>query len=92
MLPSGLVWLGVPELHAVATLAADRVAVGVPDLTVGLGHTSRYLALQAGTGLQGYSADAELRIFDHVAPIISFRSRYDGWNVAVGAAFHFDKL
>jgi hypothetical protein len=92
-LPSGVVWLGIPEVHAFGSFAADRIAVGTPDLTVGLGHSSRYLDLHAGVGLQGYSLDAELRLFKHVAPMLSFRSRTpDEWNFAAGVAFHFDEL
>ncbi|HEY5676803.1 MAG TPA: hypothetical protein VIR81_08460 [Myxococcales bacterium] len=90
VVPSGLVWLGVPEFHALMTLAADRVATGFPDVTVGLGHSSRYLALQAGLGMQGYSADLELRVFKTVAPVVSLRVNHGDWNVAVGAAFHFE--
>ena len=91
--PSALVWLGVPEIHAFSSFAADRVAVGTPDFTVGLGHSSRYLDLHAGLGLQGWSLDTELRFFQHVAPVLSFRMREnDEWNLAAGAAFHFDKL
>lgn len=90
VVPSGLVWLGVPEFHALTTLAADRVATGFPDVTVGLGHSSRYLALQAGLGMQGYSADLELRVFKTVAPVVSLRVNHGDWNVAVGAAFHFE--
>ncbi|HEY6910771.1 MAG TPA: hypothetical protein VI356_15435 [Myxococcales bacterium] len=93
VIPSGLLWLGVPEIHAFGTFAADRVAVGTPDFTVGLGHSSRYLDLHAGLGLQGWSLDTELRLFEHVAPMLSLRTREnDEWNLAVGAAFHFDKL
>ncbi len=92
VVPSGLVWLGLPEFHAFSSLAVGRIAVGMPDFTIGLGHSSRYLALRAGAGAQGFVADAELRLFKHVGPVISVRARDPDWNVAFGAAFHFDQL
>lgn len=87
-IPSGLAWIGLPEVHAFGTLLADRYAVNEGDLKVGLGTTGAWGALEVGVGTQGFSADLEVRPWKYVAPTLSVRANgHDNWNIAGGLTF-----
>jgi hypothetical protein len=89
--PSATLWLGLPEIHAFGTLMANRYAVDQGDLTVGIGHSSRFLNASIGAGAQGIALDAEAKLTRYVSPTVSVRWQNDSmWNVAAGLTFRWD--
>jgi hypothetical protein len=90
-MPSATLWLGLPEVHAFGTLMANRYAVDQGDFTVGIGHSGPWLNASVGAGVQGLVADAEAKIWRHVAPTVSVRLQdHNNWNVAAGLTFRWD--
>jgi hypothetical protein len=70
---------------------ANRYAVDQGDLTVGIGHSSRFLNASIGAGAQGIALDAEAKLTRYVSPTVSVRWQNDSiWNVAAGLTFRWD--
>jgi hypothetical protein len=93
VIPSGVLWLGFKELHVFATLMANRYALDQGDFTMGVGHSSRWLAASAGVSLQGFTADLEARVLPVVSPTVSVRLQdHQNWNVAAGLTFRWDPI
>jgi hypothetical protein len=91
VLPSAALWLGLPEIHAFATLMANRYAVDQGDFTLGVGHSGRWMNASIGAGVQGVTLDAEAKLFRYVSPTVSVRWQNDSnWNVAAGLVFRWD--
>src|SRR5262249_14162586 len=90
-MPSGTLWLGLPEIHAFGTVMANRYALNQGDFTLGIGHSGPWVNASAGVGIQGITLDAEAKVTRWVAPTISVRFQdRDNWNVAAGLTFRWD--
>ena len=90
-LPSATLWLGLPGIHAFGTLMANRYAVNEGDLTVGLGHSSRWVNANLGVSAQGLALDLEGKLTRFISPTVSVRYQNDSvWNVAAGLTFRWD--